>query len=216
MLLLYPMHQSRRWTLLKSCVLRNCQTLLVAALPLCALLCGCASGGSQGSGSSESFRVSGTISPQSAGNGTTVALSGLISASTTGDSSGNYSFVGLAKGTYVVTPSHSGYTFTPSVQSFSIDASDVSGIDFTASKQKTDSVQMSWQASASSDVVGYNMYRSTKDGGPYVRINTMLVTPLNYIDSSVASSATYYYVCTAVDSSGVESDYSNQVSAKIP
>ena len=77
------------------------------------------------------------------------------------------------------------------------------------------SVQLTWQASTST-VVGYNIYRGTTDGGPYVRINTTLVTPLNYTDSSVASSTIYYYVTTAVDPAGVESEYSNQASAKIP
>ncbi|MGB2679023.1 MAG: hypothetical protein WAN12_18220 [Candidatus Acidiferrum sp.] len=161
------------------------------------------------------FRLSGTVSPQSVGNGTTVALSGPTSASTSGDSSGNYGFSGLANGTYAVTPSRSGYIFSPSVQSVSIDGSDVSGINFTASQQSNHSVQLTWQASTSI-VVGYNIYRGTTDGGPYVRINTTLVNPLNYTDSSVASSTIYYYVTTAVDSAGVESEYSNQASAKIP
>jgi fibronectin type 3 domain-containing protein len=90
----------------------------------------------------------------------------------------------------------------------------VSGIDFTASQQSTHPVQLTWQASTSV-VVGYNIYRGTTDGGPYTRIAT-LITPLNYTDSSVASSTTYYYVTTAVDSAGVESEYSNQASAKVP
>lgn len=183
---LYSMYRSRRLTLPKSRSLRKCRAFPLALLPLFALVCGCAGVVSSGSGSSETFRLSGTINPQSVGNGRTVALSGPTSASTTGNSSGNYSFSGLANGTYAVTPSRSGYLFSPSVQSVSIDGSDVSGIDFTASQQSTYSVQLTWQASTS-NVVGYNMYRSTTDGGPYVRINATLVTPLTYTDSSVAS-----------------------------
>jgi hypothetical protein len=41
----------------------------LAALPLFALLCGCGGAASQGSGSSGTFRLSGTISPQSIGSG---------------------------------------------------------------------------------------------------------------------------------------------------
>jgi hypothetical protein len=182
---------------------------------LLALLCGCAGVVSPSSGSSGTFLLSGTISPQSVGNGTIVTLSGPVSASTTGNSSGNYNFSGLANGTYVVTPSRSGYIFSPSVQSVSIDGSDVSGNDFTAFQQSTHSVQLSWQASTSI-VVGYNIYRSTTDGDPYARINATLVTPLKYTDSAVSGSTTYYYVTTAVDPAGVESEYSNQASAKIP
>jgi hypothetical protein len=213
--LLYPMYRSRGWTLPKSTSVRKCRAFPLALLPLFALLCGCAGGVSPGSGSSQTFRLSGTVSPESVGNATTIALSGPTSASTSGDSSGNYSFSGLANGTYAVTPSRSGYIFSPSVQSVSIDGSDVSGIDFTASQQSNHSVQLSWQASTST-VISYNVYRGTTDGGPYARINATLVTLLNYTDSSVANSTTYYYVTTAVDPTGIESEYSNQASAKTP
>jgi hypothetical protein len=213
--LLYPMYRSLGWTLPKSTSVRKCRAFPLAVFPLFALFCGCAGVISPGSGSSETFRLSGTISPQSVGNGTTVALSGLTSVSTSGGSSGNYSFSGLANGTYAVTPSRSGYIFSPSVQSVSINGSDVSGINFTASQQSSHSVQLTWQASTST-VVGYNIYRGTTDGGPYGRINSALVTPLNYTDFSVASSTIYYYVTTAVDPTGVESKYSNQATARIP
>jgi hypothetical protein len=215
MYFLHSMYGSQRWSLPRSSSLRKCRSFPLGLLPLFALLCGCAGVVSPGSGSSQTFRLSGTISPQSVGNGTTVALSGPASASNTGNSSGNYSFSGLANGIYAVTPSRSGYVFSPSVQGISIDGSDVSGIDFTASQQSTHSVRLTWQASTS-NVVGYNVYRSTTNGGPYVRINATLVTPLNYTDSSVASSTIYYYVTTAVDSTGVESKYSNQATARIP
>ena len=51
------------------------------------------------------YSISGTISPN--GSGTTVTLSGAASATTTADASGNYSFTGLANGSYTVTPSKS-------------------------------------------------------------------------------------------------------------
>ena len=211
---LYSMYRSRRWTLPNSCSLRKCRAFPLATLPLFALLCGCAGVVSPGSASSVIFRLSGTISPQSVGNGTTVSLSGPTSASTTGNSSGSYSFSGLANGIYAVTPSRSGYIFSPSVQSVSIEGSDVSGIDFTASQRATYTVHLTWQASTS-DVVGYNIYRGTTSGGPYVKINATLVIPLTYTDSSVTSSTIYYYVTTAVDPTGIESAYSNQASANI-
>jgi len=39
---------------------------------------------------------------------------------------------------------------------------------------------------------------------------------VNYSDPTVQNSITYYYVTTAVDSSGNESTYSNEASAVIP
>jgi hypothetical protein len=77
------------------------------------------------------------------------------------------------------------------------------------------SVALSWNASTST-VAGYNVYRGTVSGGPYAKINSSLVAVLDYTDSTVQSSTTYFYVTTAVDSSGNESGFSNEVSATIP
>ncbi|HET7206523.1 MAG TPA: choice-of-anchor D domain-containing protein [Terriglobales bacterium] len=77
------------------------------------------------------------------------------------------------------------------------------------------SVSLTWNASTST-VTGYNVYRSTINGSGYVKINTSLVTVLTYTDTNVQNGTTYYYVTTAVDSSGTESAYSNQATAVIP
>ena len=203
------------WMLLKSRDLRKCQAFPLTALSCIALLCNCTGVTSRSSGSSDTAQLSGTISPQSVGENTKIALNGPITASTVGNSSGNYSFSGLPNGTYVVTPSLSGYAFAPSVQSVSINGSGVSGVDFTASQESSHSVQLTWHASTSS-VAGYNIYRSTTSGGPYVKLNASLVTPLTYKDATVLASTTYYYVTTSVDSIAIESVYSNQVAATIP
>ena len=77
------------------------------------------------------------------------------------------------------------------------------------------SVDLTWTASTST-VSGYNVYRSTVSGSSYTKINSSLVTALNYTDSTVQNGVTYYYVTTAVDSSGNESAYSTVASAIIP
>jgi len=77
------------------------------------------------------------------------------------------------------------------------------------------SVALTWNASTST-VAGYNVYRSTVSGSSYTKINPSLVAVLNYTDSAVQSGTTYFYVTTAVDSTGSESVYSNEVSAPIP
>ncbi len=78
------------------------------------------------------------------------------------------------------------------------------------------SVSLSWNTSTSSGVAGYNVYRGSVTGGPYTRINSALDTTPFATDSTVQGGLTYYYVTTAVDSSGRESSYSNQVQAVIP
>jgi hypothetical protein len=59
----------------------------------------------------------------------------VTAASTIADSLGRYSFSGLANGTYAVTPSHTGYAFTPSTLAATINGANVSGINFTAAPQ---------------------------------------------------------------------------------
>ncbi len=82
----------------------------------------------------------------------------------------------------------------------------------TASTQHA--VDLTWNAS--SDAVGYNIYRSTVAGGPYTMINTSLDSTTAYTDSTVVSGQTYYYAATAVNSESQESGYSNLAMAVIP
>jgi Cep192 domain 4 len=77
------------------------------------------------------------------------------------------------------------------------------------------SVALSWSPSAST-VIGYFVYRGTISGGPYAKLNSPVDPALSYTDDSVASGQTYYYVVTSVDSSNVESAYSNQLGVTIP
>ncbi len=96
--------------------------------------CGCGGGGASQSFPlpPQSFSILGTLSPTTGGAGATVALSGAASATTTADGSGNYSFSGLANGGYAVTPSHSGYSLSPTSQAVTINGANVTGVNFTA------------------------------------------------------------------------------------
>ncbi len=78
------------------------------------------------------------------------------------------------------------------------------------------SVALSWTASTSPGIAGYNAYRSTVSGGPYTKLDSSLISNTNYNDQTVQSGYTYYYVTTAVDSQGMESAYSNEAVATVP
>jgi fibronectin type 3 domain-containing protein len=78
------------------------------------------------------------------------------------------------------------------------------------------SVALTWHPSSSSGVSGYYVYRATTSGGPYTRIDSSAVSGTNYTDSAVSSGATYYYAVTALGTDGIESGYSNQVTAVVP
>ncbi len=77
-------------------------------------------------------------------------------------------------------------------------------------------VSLAWTASTSQNVVGYNAYRSLTSGGPYTKLNASLIANTSYIDQTVQSGTTYYYVSTAIDSQGLESIYSNEAVAMVP
>jgi len=72
------------------------------------------------------------------------------------------------------------------------------------------SATLTWTASTSANIAGYNVYRSTTAGGPYTKINSSVVTGTTYTDITTQAGVTYYYVVTAVDTSNNESSYSNQ------
>jgi Abnormal spindle-like microcephaly-assoc'd, ASPM-SPD-2-Hydin len=77
-------------------------------------------------------------------------------------------------------------------------------------------VQLSWKASNSKHLAGYNVYRGTRSGGPYKKINGSLDPSTKYTDLHVVAGHKYYYVATAVNLKGRQSKYSKQVKAVIP
>jgi Abnormal spindle-like microcephaly-assoc'd, ASPM-SPD-2-Hydin/Transmembrane protein 131-like N-terminal len=81
--------------------------------------------------------------------------------------------------------------------------------------QVNHTVALNWGASSSS-VAGYNIYRSSVSGSSYAKVNSSLVGGASFTDSNVQTGQTYYYVATAVDASGNESVYSNEVPAIVP
>ncbi|HKU26553.1 MAG TPA: hypothetical protein VJQ54_13845 [Candidatus Sulfotelmatobacter sp.] len=76
----------------------------------------------------------------------------------------------------------------------------------------THTVNLSWNASTSSGISGYNVYRALYANaacGSFSKINSVLNTGTLYTDSSVADGKAYCYVTTAVNTSNEESGYSN-------
>ncbi|MCU1224398.1 MAG: hypothetical protein JWQ42_2491 [Edaphobacter sp.] len=78
------------------------------------------------------YSISGTIS---GGSGESVALSGAATAITIADVAGNYTFPGLANGTYTVTPSINGFAVTPASQTVTVNGASATAINFNASVQ---------------------------------------------------------------------------------
>jgi hypothetical protein len=75
-----------------------------------------------------------------------------------------------------------------------------------------DRIQVTWVHSISADVEKYNLYHSLTQGGPYELRSVDPVDHSVYTDVGLQASTKYYYVATAIDSSGNESDYSTEYS----
>jgi N-acetylneuraminic acid mutarotase len=79
------------------------------------------------------YNISGNITSGSVGlSGVTVTLTGASSVSTTTDAGGNYSFSNANNGSYTITASKSGYSFSPTSINATVNNDDLTDQDFTA------------------------------------------------------------------------------------
>lgn len=61
-------------------------------------------------------------------------------------------------------------------------------------------VALDWNASTSSGVAGYNVYRATSPAGPYTELTAGPIAATSYVDTTVSASGSYFYRVTAVAS----------------
>jgi hypothetical protein len=80
------------------------------------------------------YSVSGAITPPLDGAGTLVSLGGSGTGTATADGSGLFTLSNVANGPYAVTPSKTGYNFTPSSRNITVAGNNVTGVDFTAAQ----------------------------------------------------------------------------------
>ena len=81
----------------------------------------------------------------------------------------------------------------------------------------THDVILSWTASPTSGIQGYNVYRgTTSQWASSTRQNSTPINGTSYVDGDVTAGATYYYWVTSVGSDDVESGPSTQAEATVP
>jgi len=98
--------------------------------------CGGGDGDDGGYMSPAKFNVSGKISGDVL-SGVTITLTGAASASVVTDASGSYSFSNLVNGDYAVTPSLTGYSFSPATRNVTVSGAHQTNIHFTATAVAT-------------------------------------------------------------------------------
>jgi hypothetical protein len=81
-------------------------------------------------GTASSFSISGTVTSGGQGLAGVVVSDGTRSATTS--ASGTYTISGVPSGTFTLTPSRAGFTFTPATRSVTVSSANVTGRDFTA------------------------------------------------------------------------------------
>ena len=79
-------------------------------------------------------------------------------------------------------------------------------------------VILSWTASPTPGVIGYNIYRGTTSGGESATpLNSTPINGTNFTDETVTAGAVYYYLATSVTSCGItQSAASAETSTTVP
>jgi Abnormal spindle-like microcephaly-assoc'd, ASPM-SPD-2-Hydin/Protein of unknown function (DUF1573) len=167
-----------------------------------------------------------TVGSNGSGSGTLSATGSNVTVTGASSSSGAFSVSGISLPVTITAGTSVGFTvtFSPSAAgsasgsitfaSNAAPSATVESVTGTGVAATPHSVNLSWNASTSTDVTGYDVYRAVFGGscGSYAKINPSLVGTLAYSDSTVVDGNSYCYATTAVDSSNLESGYSNIVS----
>lgn len=77
-------------------------------------------------------------------------------------------------------------------------------------KTHAGNIILNWDASASTNAAGYNVYYGTNSGNYPYKINVGNATTITI--SNLSAGVTYYLAATAYDASGSESAYSSEIS----
>ena len=95
------------------------------------------------------YSISGQVASTGSGlSGVTMALTGASSATAITDASGNYSFTGLDNGSYTITPSRTGFTFSPTNSPRTVSGADITAVDFAATPVQAVTYSISGQVTS--------------------------------------------------------------------
>jgi len=76
---------------------------------------------------------------------------------------------------------------------------------------KPGKITLNWNANSEADLNGYNIYRSASSGGDFSKLNPSVIRQVEFNDDTVEPLKEYYYVVSAVDFSGNESNKTNEI-----
>ena len=169
----------------------------------------------------QTYSISGTISG-AGGAGTIVNLTGNSTATTTADGSGNYSFAGVANGSYTVTPSNGSYVFSPTNQSATVNGANVSALNFTSFSISSVVLSPLSVTGGTSSTGTVTLSASAPSGGAFVSVsssNTMAAqVPGSVTVAANATTATFTVTTSAVSANTsvtISGTYGNTITATL-
>jgi hypothetical protein len=107
------------------------------------------------------------------------------------------------------------YSSTLSIASNAVNSPTTVALSGTGVAAPAHSVTLTW-TDGEVGVVGYNIYRGAITGGPYTKLTATPVAATTWTDTTVQAGQKYFYVLTAVSTSGMESAFSIEAPAVIP
>jgi hypothetical protein len=145
------------------------------------------------------------------------ASSGTTNASSFSDPLGNYTVKGLKNGTYILTPSATGYVFTPASVSKKMAGANITGTNFVATVLAAPTnlvataisnvrIDLSWTDNSNNED-GFKIEKSA-DGTTFSDLATVGANVTSYSDTGLTALTTYYYRVRAYNSKG-NSAYTN-------
>ena len=130
------------------------------------VLAGCGGGGDDGGGGAAvTYSISGQVTSENGSglSGVTMALSGASSATTITDANGNYTFTGLDNGSYTITPSRTGFTFSPTSSPQTVSGANKTAVNFILRRYKR-SLQHLWPSNVDRAIPGLSGVTMTLTG----------------------------------------------------
>jgi len=135
------------------------------------------------------------------------------------DPASGTTWANLVKVTFMGTTSHL-TVFSPIITTDGLSPATPASLTATAGNGQ---VTLNWTAPATNadgtaltDLLGYELYRSTSATGTFSQINSSDVLTASYTDTAVTNGTTYYYKVTTADSGGNESVKSSVSNAATP
>jgi plastocyanin len=97
--------------------------------------------------------ISGQVTSNGSGlSDVTMTLTGTSSDNVITDASGNYAFTGLDNGSYTITPSRTGFTFSPTDNTQTVSGGDIPGVNFTTTAGSSALIVVPCPLSGTTDV----------------------------------------------------------------